>query len=820
MIIKKLILSGYKRMFLNNIEKIEYTPEMPIQILLGGNGSGKSSLLRELTPLPADLKKDYKEDGYKQIEITNNNKEYLITSGVVGKGKHSFRVNGEELNQAGIRKIQLQLVEEHFGLTPQIHEILLGNVLFTNMSVNDRKKWLSMISNIDYSYSINVFNKLKSRHRDILGAIKITQNKQLQEDIRLLSTDDRVKLKEDVKALKMMLTHILNIKNNNIEKLPEIDIVTLNKTYISKAKNILKELEALENKDLNHLETIVFKTEANIKALEEKINSLNKQIIEIKKISTTGVTNTELIELTKQRDEIKKKIVELEQINTYGFDLREIQSIANNFNYLYSEFISMLSNLTDYEDIYYSTDEEEKLTLKVNKLKENVDGLHNLLIKLKNDKLHMEEHLKQDKVTCDKCGNSWYLNYNKQDHINIVRKIEEVSTKYELLKKQYEEEIVILNRLLEKKSVIKSLRLYISNNKSLLNVFKVIINGLDIQKDVSQIISNANEVNLVLNRLKDYNRYLDKYNELNNKLTIINSNNELKKQYSEKSLDALENDLSKAIHEKYSLENKLIKYKKQLNSLQELQTVYKKLVSISKYHSKELKISIEELRNEKLNELIEFLNFEISTIEKKLRDSDIVEDRIKIINKELEQYKEKEKILKLMVKELSPTEGLIAKSINSFLNVFISEINNIINSIWSYDMTLLPCVVSEGNDLDYKFPVLVNNDETIADVSLGSSSMKEIIDLAFKIVFMKYLGIIGAPLILDEFGKTMDPVHRINAYEAIDKSLSNIFEQIFIISHFESMYGRFANADVSVLSTENLILDKKIEYNKVLKINN
>lgn len=54
MIIEKLELKFYKRMLLRSINHITITPKSKIQIILGTNSSGKSSLLKELSPLPAN----------------------------------------------------------------------------------------------------------------------------------------------------------------------------------------------------------------------------------------------------------------------------------------------------------------------------------------------------------------------------------------------------------------------------------------------------------------------------------------------------------------------------------------------------------------------------------------------------------------------------------------------------------------------------------------------------------------------------------------------------------------------------------------------
>ena len=68
--IKNIELLNYDRFFLNNISKIDYSPLSKLQLVLGSNGSGKSSLLAQLNPLPIN-KNDFREKGYKTITIEN-----------------------------------------------------------------------------------------------------------------------------------------------------------------------------------------------------------------------------------------------------------------------------------------------------------------------------------------------------------------------------------------------------------------------------------------------------------------------------------------------------------------------------------------------------------------------------------------------------------------------------------------------------------------------------------------------------------------------------------------------------------------------------
>ena len=65
MVIKKPELYKFKRFFLAQVELFTLVPKANIQVIAWCNGSGKTSLLSQLTPLPPDLKNEYREDGYK-----------------------------------------------------------------------------------------------------------------------------------------------------------------------------------------------------------------------------------------------------------------------------------------------------------------------------------------------------------------------------------------------------------------------------------------------------------------------------------------------------------------------------------------------------------------------------------------------------------------------------------------------------------------------------------------------------------------------------------------------------------------------------------
>ena len=219
--------------------------------------------------------------------------------------------------------------------------------------------------------------------------------------------------------------------------------------------------------------------------------------------------------------------------------------------------------------------------------------------------------------------------------------------------------------------------------------------------------------------------------------------------------------------------------------------------------------------------LLEYSNIvkeEIVNIENKIHLSNLAVDKLEQDKKLLEEYKKIEYVVSKMLLELSPTEGLIAKSINSFLSVFVKEMNIVIDKIWTYPVEISTCDITEDSDLDYKFKVTINNSETIEDVSKLSSSVKEIVDLAFRIVFMKYMKLQDYPLYLDEFGATFDATHQKLAYDVIDKIMCSDFRQVFIICHFSNLYGNLQNCDFNVIDPNNIDLGTITIYNEHMKI--
>jgi hypothetical protein len=143
--------------------------------------------------------------------------------------------------------------------------------------------------------------------------------------------------------------------------------------------------------------------------------------------------------------------------------------------------------------------------------------------------------------------------------------------------------------------------------------------------------------------------------------------------------------------------------------------------------------------------------------------------------------------------------------------------NSFIKKVWLYPLVIQSCKPELDNEveLDYKFKLVVNDSDPVSDIKMGSAAMKEIINLAFKLVAMKYLNITNSPLFLDEFGRTMDSAHRISAFKAVtDVLLNSDYSQIFMVSHYSESYGSLTNSEICVLCDANIVIPENTVFNK------
>ena len=427
----------------------------------------------------------------------------------------------------------------------------------------------------------------------------------------------------------------------------------------------------------------------------------------------------------------------------------------------------------------------------------------------------------QPEVACPKCTFTWLLGYSKPAHDKVVADliaIDESHDKLEASMKLCDEDLEKAKYYFE---LMRNFRYFTSSNQEIAPVWAYISSQnwiftqpMRIVNWLQQYIQDLH----ILSKIDDTRRELKSLNELAILSDEASSSNlaSLEKQFHNLQLTLAESQAYIRSYEKAVSD--ITKY---LKVLDDIETIKPKLTEAYLGISDYMYEHLEEARYDAIRDILNDLHLKLNQRVIQLRRSDEQDAVVQRLKENIEVMTNDARLMKIAVKELSPKEGLIARSLLGFINLFLHKANSFIRKVWKYPLEILPLSIAEGEvDLDYKFKLKVGeHGKPVEDVSKGSSAIKEVIDLAFKIVTMQYLGLQDYPLYLDELGHSMDHAHREAIFGVInDLFTSADFEQIYVVSHFVSNYGSLMDTDVNVLCEANVQLPSHLKYNQQMRI--
>ncbi len=821
----KIVLDGYKRLSLNHINHIEVMPQSKIQLILGSNGAGKSSLVKELTPLPADPK-DYLKDGYKIVELLHNNSHYLLKNTFATTGnKYSFLKDTEELNPGGTMTTYKELVRQEFNITQDVHDLMTGYDNFHSMSVGERRSWFTKISDTDYTYAISFFRKLGEQQRDIAGAIRSNQLRIVQESQKLLTDEEEVTYRKEIKLLNGMLAYLLETKTPIQTTSSEVT------SYLTKCDARLTELstEIIRYKSkfsndegftsVNDIDLCIIENQTQASSLAAESHRLHEQIDKQQK-TITALKDANLAsfsDIDKTIDSLGTELATTKRQLSLNIKIDDAKDSYRALLSVFDSVTDIFSQLEENKDKRYSRDtynaalDKQKVLLAI--VTTGEQQLTHYLAK-KKELEHFRDH---NELECPKCMHKWNKGYSEAEYNKVNAILEDVCSKLVIFKKDTVEHDSLVERI---RTYLELYRAYSSITQSW-----VVLKPLwDYIYQSSIIFEQPKQLNKLLETYRMDLQVAMKIEEISKRFKDTVELKEMLSKNQETSISSLL-DESEKLNDYLYLTNEQLSFKKvyvkKLND-------YREYVINIDMLSKEVelllgnrKLKTDELmvlhKRAALNQSIEAVQIELNKKEQTISMIDIQKAIVNNLQAQIFDDQEKADVLKLAIKELSPSEGLIAKGLTGFINHFLSQMNSFIKKVWLYPLELIPIVPNDndGIDLDYRFSVLVNDDAVIPDVAKTSSGMKEIIDLAFRIVSMQYLHLSNAPIVLDEFAKTLDKAHRESANNVIrDISINSNFSQIFIVSHYEESYGSFNNCDIIVLHDANIPVVRNGAFNK------
>lgn len=825
--ILSLELGHYKRFKLGQIKRFKITFNQIIQLILGTNGSGKSSLMEELSPLPA-IANNYTKDGYKIIELTNNGHHYILSTRFSTKQPHSFKKNDVELNDGGTITIQKELVKQEFGITQEIFDLLLGNEKFHQMSPSRKREWFTNLGEASYEYSLGVYGRLCKRYRDTQGAINIAKKRLVIESAKLINEEEEKHYRIEVDELHRVLTSLIENRNTNLQpfnsiqsqyeetefRLNEVSTALLG-VRISKPNNFTIESDIDLEFEIRNMEQILKTSELIIQEKVKEYDLLEKSYSLMVKAGGAGIK--ELEERTKP---IIKQQIAIRATQQLGLIFDKPEEVLNIIDTIEPILYDLLSDLPVNKDRQYSRlalDKEIEFQLKKQDEKKRLENDYN---KFSAQKLHLEQHKKEGSIECPKCEHKWIRGYDENKYQYAIRALEELEQKITTVSKEIrssEERVNFINEYARKyRDYLRT----VESSKILQPFWDIVEHQSKITDAPRDILTMLGSLRLDLGREIEFQaleKEIADINELAKSIQLTEANNleELAKKMS-----LAQDELGKLTRQFNQLKTNLTDYQNYRGQLKTIFTYNEEIKKLIKQFDSLKEQKIEVLRNNSINYCIRELQLALATKEKILLEFNVQKGIVNDIKNQIIKLQEDEEALKLLITNLSPTDGLIAEGLFGFIRTFVKQMNTIIRKTWSYPMEVVPCGINEdgGVELDYRFPLMVHTKDNVQpDVSKGSSGMKEVIDFSFVIIAMKYLGLSSAPIYLDEWGKTLDVQHKRASVESLKALLEQQhFTQLFLISHDFSQYTSLSNCEVCVLDPTNIVVPGS--YNQHVEI--
>jgi hypothetical protein len=834
-------------MALNNVLTFVITPTEPIQMILGTNGCGKSSLIAELTPLPAE-QSAYLPTGSKTIEITHRGSFYLLISDFSVSKVHSFNKDGEELNPGGGVTTQRELVKQEFGITPEIHEMLTGLEHFHSMSPSRRREWFTRLSDVSYDYALQVFKKLAEKSRDLSGAVKLARKRLVSESAKVISTAEEEKLQHDVEVTLRELNILLEQRapldrtvhevhgdrQSGFDELTRLSRKLLNMRFSApygthpygrdeRQGEIRDDWGQVTRPGFTSLAEIDHFIDGIRHRITERETILNHQVSEHEKVEETlrvlkRTGEAGIAALLEQRTAKADQRMQVLQRRTLGIEGLDPLNAQGALASVRDNLTAVFQVLPENADRRFSTARLQELMQGVHDLKRKREEKTAVLTKLNAEKAHAETHKANGKLTCPNCSYVWIAGYSEQKFETLLALIATTEDEAKALDEKISQGELDIETTREYGRLWGDYTRCVRSWPVLTPFWNYLAEQEVVTRSPRKALVLVQEFQLDLEYEVAAKRLDDEMSELNSLIRDAEQVGDASMVETQNKLDELTLRIEAHTAEIGKLRQQLSDYATWRRQLAEAEELSERIRNLSIMQEKLNDELIEAIRRDTLNHCVRQLQHSLAIKQNTLNDA--VAQR-KIVT-ELEAYINelalKEEAGRLAVRELSPTDGLIAEGLFGFIRNYTGQMNNLIRKIWSYPLQVMDCGMSHsgGAELDYKFPLMVQTkDNVVADVKLGSEGMREIVDLAFRVVAMRFLGLTESPLYLDEFGRAFDETHR-NSATGIIKNMMETqpFTQLFMVSHYESSYGAFTNAQVCVIDKTNITVPGTAQYNQ------
>lgn len=416
-------LDKYKRFSLNQIDHFKLTATEKVQIILGSNGSGKSSFLSEISPLPS-VSSNFHKGGGKKVVVQHNGSIYRLSS-VFGSGKeHSFiKDDLPDMNPGGTITVQKTLVEQEFGITQEIHDLFIGVEKFSTMTPARRREWFTRLCDVDYTYALRVYNKARERHRDLMGAAKLAKKRLVQEQSKAASSEEIQDLTVRINVVADEITNLYRIRSADDKTMSTIqsqidDLTTRVSTSFSKFKELKKNVSWIDFINPEEMREALGEKRGRSLAINERVQFLttehDKLDQQLKVFNESG--NQNLSDLDSKKSVFEKEIKDLANALVFQLQIEDPNACRSALISIQDVLNDVFCHLPANPDKKHGTQIVTALEEKLICAKDELKIIENRITRIEHECEHLEQVLKNGSVDCPKCHHVFSPGYDVRKH--------------------------------------------------------------------------------------------------------------------------------------------------------------------------------------------------------------------------------------------------------------------------------------------------------------------------------------------------------------------------------------------------------------------
>lgn len=853
-----------------------------IVLFVGKNGSGKTSILSELHPFATAGSMDTRNDtclimegtdGYKEIHIDDNDDTYIIKHHYNfshGRTMKSYiSKNGIELNPNGNVTSFKELVKLHLGLEQELLRLMrLGSNVSSliDMKASSRKSFATdLFQDIDIYSSFHKrvseeYRVLRSLIKSVVSKIeklRIVDKSEVDNIVSNLNkrlvgyTKDREAIIETNAVLKSNLNHFEDLYK--LKDLPNM------KLEIMEINNHIKSLNKSISKMSDEIDTMVV-----LSSVEDYIVSIKEDIDNLKVTIQVDKANIEssfkmLDMLYKQRehtnsmlksfmsDDRKKEITDMLDILLLENENLEVKYKDFNPTYTKEGLMFLLSHLQNLDNIILDLNQFSDSAIKevielmqrgVNIANHVAEHLKNLtreknnlnieLSKLMDTNFGSNVLIMYQPPGCinDQCPYIDFYNGTKNKNKGNVESLKGSIRSVDNRIEYYETYIDI-------QDVLYNIRKYIEMNKDYLNIIPSL--DLSFKTVLAKVLVKSkyyseDYITELISELEDFNKYKElksQISEIEKELVeaskVDNKVEDLRKELSniEKMIFDEESKLESNKENVSKNEEKVIVFEKMLNNTIALEEIYKERKSLTtKVESltedymfrarKAEEFSMIEDRLKINNKELDNIDHQISSTNNELKDYMFRIQEFESLSGERKYLEEKFEDIAILKEALSSNKGIPLLYLQLYLKNCTLCMNQLLDII--YGGALEVCDF-EINDKEFKIPY-VKNGMKISDVIYSSQGERSFISLVLSLALIIQTVEKYNIMLLDEVDATLDTKNRQVFINLLEKLIERTgAEQIFMISH----NNMFDNYPVDVIMTSDTDIDNLKNVNIIYK---